>query len=101
MANMAADTVVDIGSLIVSREGVCGGRPCLAGTRVRAMVIGAAYAAGMTPEAMLEEFPTATLSKIHAGIAYYLANRERLDAEIAEERLLEQKLMRGYRGPDA
>lgn len=60
------------------------------------VAVGACYAAGMSPEEMAENFPSATLAKIYAGIAYYLANREHFDAEIAEELELERVMAARY-----
>ena len=41
------------------------------------------YKAGMTPEKIAEEFPHLTLAQIYAGLAYYHANKDEVEAEIA------------------
>ncbi|MQA00830.1 MAG: DUF433 domain-containing protein [Dehalococcoidia bacterium] len=83
---MATQTPVDIGTLIVSTPGIVGGRPRITGTRLYVHLIGSLYREGMTPEEMLAEYRSdIPLSHYHAAIAYYLANREQIDAEIAED----------------
>ena len=39
---------------------------------------------GQTPEAIAESFPSLTLEQIYATILYYLHNRERIDAYLAD-----------------
>jgi len=39
----------------------------------------------------VSEYPTITLSDVHAALAYYFENRERIDADIRDgERFVEQ-----------
>ncbi|MEG4319790.1 MULTISPECIES: DUF433 domain-containing protein [unclassified Microcoleus] len=78
-------TAVDIGTLIVSTPGTCGGRPRIAGTRMSVQSIAIDYKAGMTPEKIAEEFPHLTLAQIYAALAYYYANQDQIDADIAVE----------------
>ncbi|MEG3843971.1 DUF433 domain-containing protein [Microcoleus sp. herbarium14] len=75
-------TAVDIGTLIVRTPGTCGGRPRIAGTRMSIRSIAIDYKAGMTPEKLAEEFPHLTLAQIYAGLAYYYANKDEVEAEI-------------------
>lgn len=75
-------TAVDIGTLIVRTPGTCGGRPRIAGTRMSIRSIAIDYNAGMTPEKIAEEFPHLTLAQIYAGLAYYHANKDEVEAEI-------------------
>lgn len=53
-------------------------------TRVTLDVIVARYQQGDTPEAIHEGFPSVSLSDIYAVIAYYLANREDVDAYLRQ-----------------
>ena len=43
------------------------------------------YREGMSAEEILDHYRDLELASIYAGIAYYLANREAIDAELAEE----------------
>ena len=89
-------TAVDIGTLIVSTPGTCGGRPRIAGTRMSVRSIAIDYKAGMTPEKIAEEFPHLTLAQIYAGLAYYYANQDQIDADIAAENAEWERLEAEY-----
>ena len=67
---------------IERREGVCGGRPVLAGTRfpVRS-VVGYVLRQGMTPEELVSEFPHLSLASVHDALSYYYDHREEIDAD--------------------
>ena len=75
-------TITDIGTLIVSTPGTCGGRTRIAGTRITVMNIAIDTNAGMRPEDIIEQKPHLTLAQIHGALAYYYANKEQIDAEI-------------------
>ncbi len=77
--------VTDIGSLITQTPGVCGGRPCIAGTSVSVRRIAGWYKQGQTPEEIADQYGHLTLSQVFAALTYYHANRDLIDAELAEE----------------
>jgi uncharacterized protein (DUF433 family) len=78
--------MTDIGQLVTRTPGVCGGRPCLAGTRVTVSCVAGWYHQGLSAEEIESEHTHLGLGQIHAALAYYFANRDEIDAEIAEER---------------
>jgi uncharacterized protein (DUF433 family) len=43
------------------------------------------YKMGMAPEEIGLEYPHLSLSQVHAALAYYHANREEIEADIAQE----------------
>jgi uncharacterized protein (DUF433 family) len=55
---------------IVIDPAVCGGRPIIAGTRIRVSDILDALAAGDGIDELLEDFPHLTRDDIHASLAY-------------------------------
>jgi uncharacterized protein (DUF433 family) len=57
-------------SRIVINQEVCGGRPIIAGTRMRVSDILDALASGDTVEELLADFPYITREDIHACLAY-------------------------------
>ena len=62
---------------IESREGVCGGKPCIAGTRIRVWDIYVCHEVrGMTPDEIVAQYPQISLADVHAAMAYYWDNRE-------------------------
>jgi uncharacterized protein (DUF433 family) len=76
-------TLTDIGQLISTDPKVCGGRPCISGSRITIQYIITEIKAGQSPEEILEDKPHLTLASIHAAIAYYYANKSILDQAFA------------------
>ena len=73
---------------IESRAGVCGGKPCIFGSRIRVQDIYVWHELqGRTPEQIVSDFPQLTLADVHAALAYYFDHREEIQRDIkaAEE----------------
>src|SRR5919206_160410 len=61
---------------ITKTPGVCGGKACIAGHRIRVMDIVVWHEQrGMSPEEIVYAFPGITLADVHAAFAYYFDNR--------------------------
>jgi uncharacterized protein (DUF433 family) len=75
--------IVDISTLITQTQGICGGRPCIAGTRTTVQTIAVDFNAGMKPEEIIKQRPHLNPAKVYAAIAYYYSNKELIDLEIA------------------
>ncbi|MBA4179194.1 MAG: hypothetical protein C0506_01260 [Anaerolinea sp.] len=83
MISMTAPaTVVDIGSLLVVEPGYRSGRPCLRGTGITVHNVAMHHMAGMSVEDMAAGNPDLDVSLFHAALAYYFANRAKVEAEI-------------------
>ncbi len=78
-------TVTDIGTLIDQTPGICGGRPRIAGTGVSIRRIVGWYKMGSSPEEIADQYGHLTLAQVYAALAYYHANRDEIEAELAEE----------------
>jgi uncharacterized protein (DUF433 family) len=76
---------VEIGTLIDRDPAIRGGRPKIAGTGLTVRRIVGWYKMGMNPEEITLEYPHLTLAQVHAALAYYHANREEIEADIAQE----------------
>ncbi len=76
---------IDIGTLIDRSPEIRKGRPCIAGTGVSVMRIAGWYNLGLTPEEIAAKIEHLTLAQIHAALAYYHANRDEIDSDIAAE----------------
>jgi len=82
---MATD-VIDIGTLITTTPGVRGGRPYVVGAGVTVRrVVDFAYRQGLSAEQIVEQMPHLKLAGVYAALAYYHANKVKLDAEFATE----------------
>ncbi len=90
-------TVTDIGTLIDQSPGICGGRPRIAGTGVSIRRVAGWYNLGMVPEEIAAEIPHLTLAQVHAALAYYHANRDEMDTEMAAEKAEADRLERAHR----
>lgn len=93
---------------ITKTPGVCGGKACIAGHRIRVMDIAIWHEhMGMSADEIVSAYPTITLSDVHVALAYYFDNigeiREdiRRNDELAEQfraqfpSKLKEKLCRG------
>jgi uncharacterized protein (DUF433 family) len=49
---------------------VCGGKPCIKGTRVYVATILDGLAEGLTQQEILEHYPQLTVDDVHAALAY-------------------------------
>ena len=65
-------------------------------TRVALHTLIGFYRIGETPEDLHEGFPTVALADIYAVIAYYLANRDAVDAYLHEIDLEADRIRREY-----
>ena len=76
---------IDIGTLIERSPEIRKGLPCIAGTGVTVRRIAGWYNLGLTPEEIAAKIEHLTLAQIHAALAYYHANRDEIDSDIAAE----------------
>ena len=71
---------------ITVTPGVCGGKPCIAGSRIRVQDIVVWHEADrMTPEEIIVHYPSITLADIYAALAYYHDHREDIRHQMAED----------------
>jgi uncharacterized protein (DUF433 family) len=82
---MTTMTFVDIGTLITRTPDVRGGRPRVAGTGVTVRRIVGWYKLGLSPEEIASRIGHLTLAQVHAALAYYHANQDEIEADIAAE----------------
>ena len=78
-------TITNIGTLIVRDPEIRGGRPILAGTGVTVRSIVIWYQQGLTPEQIVDQLGHLSLAQVYAALAYYHANRDEIEADLAEE----------------
>ncbi len=63
--------------------GVCGGKACVAGTRVRVMDIVIWHERlGWSADEIVSEIPSLTLSDVYAALTYYFDHREEIEEDI-------------------
>jgi uncharacterized protein (DUF433 family) len=92
---------VEIGTLIDRNPKVRGGRPKIAGTGVTVRRIAVWYKMGLDPEEIADQFGHINLAQVHAALAYYHANREEIEADLAAEEAAYKMYEKMYAGERA
>lgn len=89
-------TVAIDGGRIVATPGIRGGKPRLRGHRITVADVAVWYERmGMTPDEIVESYPTIGLADVHAALAYYYEHREAIDAAIREGEAAVESLRAG------
>jgi uncharacterized protein (DUF433 family) len=86
----------EIGTLLVRSPGFCGGRLRINGTRMTVHQLVAWYKQGYTPEEIADQYPHLTLAQVYTALAYYHANREEIEADLAAEKIEADRLEQAY-----
>jgi uncharacterized protein (DUF433 family) len=89
----------DIGTLIVRSPDIRGGRPRLAGSGVTVRRVVAWYRPGLNAEEIAARIGHVAVGQIYAGLAYYHANRDEIEADLATEEALTAALERAHARP--
>ncbi|MGA2596157.1 MAG: DUF433 domain-containing protein [Bryobacteraceae bacterium] len=80
---------------IVRTPGICGGKTCIAGHRVRVLDIVVWHEhQGMTPDEIVSHIPSITLADVHAALAYYFDHIEEIQEEMRTERAFAEEFRR-------
>ena len=82
---MATTAPIDIGQFIYSRRDFRDGRPCIAGTGMSVRAVASRYLRGETGDAIADDLDDIPRSHIYAALAYYFANQEAIDADLAAD----------------
>lgn len=91
-----AQAPVSLESMLVSREGYRGGRPCLRGTGITVHQVAVAHQMGLSAEEICAQNPDLDPSLFHAALAYYFANREQIDQDLDEDDRYAEELAAQY-----
>lgn len=70
---------------LVRTPGVCGGRLRIDGTRMTVNQIVTLHKQGFTAEQIVEQYPQRTLAEVFTVLAWYHANKDDFDQELAAE----------------
>jgi uncharacterized protein (DUF433 family) len=78
---------------IESTPGTCGGKPRVAGTRIRVQDVVLWTEQGKSPDEIVNDFPQLSLSDVHAALAYYHDNARQIEADIRSGEVLLNQMM--------
>ena len=71
---------------VVSDEGICGGQPRIAGTRIKVQHIALEYERlGWSADQICDSHPGIKLAQIYAASSYYCEHRKKIDQDISED----------------
>jgi uncharacterized protein (DUF433 family) len=73
----------ELGTIYVQKTDQGGWR--ISGSRISLDSIVCAYWEGRSPETIVEEFPTLSVEQVYGAIAFYLRNREEIDAYLSQQ----------------
>jgi uncharacterized protein (DUF433 family) len=73
--------------------GICGGKPRIAGHRIKVQDIAIWHERmGMSPDEIVSNYPSITLSDVYAALAYYHDHLEEMRQQIKEDEQYAQEL---------
>lgn len=79
---------------IDSVPGKCGGKPCVAGTRIRVWDIYLLHGRqGKTVDEVVAAYPELSLADVHAAMAYYYDHKPEIDAQMSADDELDKRLL--------
>ena len=82
---------------IESTPGVCGGKPRIAGTRIRVQdVVIWHERLGLSADEIASRFPHLTLASIYVALAYYHEHRDEIHMHMEHGQALVEELKRAY-----
>jgi uncharacterized protein (DUF433 family) len=74
---------------IVATPGTCGGRPRIAGSRIRVQDVAGWYESeGMSPDEIVAAYPHLSLADVHAALAYYYEHLDEIRRDLADDETL-------------
>ncbi len=76
---------MEVGSLLSSSAEIRHGRPCIGGTGISVHRVAVLHNLGHTPEEIVRKYDHLTIAGVHAALAYYYANKQEIDAEVAAD----------------
>jgi uncharacterized protein (DUF433 family) len=69
---------------ITKTPGICGGRACIAGHRIRVLDVVAWHEKfGYSPDEIVDLYPGITLADVYAALTYYHDHRDEIEADVA------------------
>jgi uncharacterized protein (DUF433 family) len=78
-----------LNSHITKTPGICGGKACIAGHRIRvADIVVWHERRGYSADEVVQFFPGLSLAEIHAALSYYFDHRVEIDAELTADETL-------------
>ena len=72
---------------------ICGGKPRIVGHRIKVQDVAIWYEEmNLSPQQIVDRYPTITLSDVHAALAYYYDHKQEVQQQIEEDEQLEAEM---------
>jgi uncharacterized protein (DUF433 family) len=85
---------------IVAKPGVCGGKPCIAGTRIRVQDVYVWHELqGLSADEIVSRFPHLTMAGVYAALAYYWDHRDEIRRQMQEETEFVEQMKQKHSSP--
>lgn len=83
---MAVRPKPDPAAYVESTPGVCGGKPCIVGTRIRVQDVYVWHELqGQSVDQIVSQFPQLTMAKVYAALTYFWDHREEILRQMKDE----------------
>lgn len=83
---MSATIPSPVRTCIESQPGVCGGKPCIAGTRIRVQDVFVWHELqGQSADEIVSRFPQLTMADVYAALSYYWDHRDEIQRDMQAE----------------
>lgn len=80
---------------IESAPGICGGKPCIAGHRIRVMdIVLWTERFGWSPDDIIANYPQLMLADVHAALTYYWDHHDEIRKQIASDERFAEAMRR-------
>jgi len=76
---------LEVERLLTSTPEIRDGRPCIRGTGISVHRVAILHNLGHSPEEIVRKYEHLTIAGVHAALAYYFANKQEIDAEVAAD----------------
>ena len=97
---MSSTFAFPVTTQIESQPTVCGGQPCIAGTRIRVQDVFVWHELqGQTADEFVSRFPQLTMADAYAALAYYWDHRDEIQREMQAESNLVTRLRQSSASP--
>jgi len=82
---------------ITKAEDICGGKPIIAGTRIRVQDIVIEYEqVGLTPDEIVQAHPHLMLAQVHDALSYYYAHAEEILSDMRKSEQLVEEMRKRF-----
>lgn len=76
---------MEVETLLTTSPEIRDGRPCIRGTGISVHRVAILHNLGHSPEDIVRKYEHLTIAGVHSALAYYFANKQEFDSEVAAD----------------